>query len=183
MFNINQIADFFIEKIDENKGDALTHLKLQKLLYFAWGWYLTLYKQQLFEECPEAWQYGPVFSKLYQRFKGKGNQPITGEDILVGDGGIEQKVQEFLDNIWDEYGQYSAEKLANMTHEDPAWAQARSQGIKFMPKSIVECYFQILQENGQKNQDLSDLIEMQNRDTRADLSAHESLELLKSIPL
>ena len=48
MYDINKIADFFINKVDENKGDVITNLKIQKLLYFAWGWYLTLYGKLLF---------------------------------------------------------------------------------------------------------------------------------------
>ncbi len=184
MYDINQIADYFIEKVDENIGDVITNLKLQKLLYFAWAWYLTLYKKELFEDSPESWKYGPVFKKVYQRFKGRSNHAITGEDILFTYGGIEREAQEFLDNIWNEYGQYTAEKLANITHADPAWIQAQDQGYKLpMEKDIIVKYFKEQQDKAQEDQDLSDIYEIENSNLHQDLSASESREFLKSISL
>lgn len=184
MYDINQIADYFIEKVDQNSGDTITNLKLQKLLYFAWGWYLTLHKQELFEGCPESWRYGPVFSKIYQRFDGRSNRPITGEDMLTVCGGIEREVQEFLDDIWVEYGQYTAEKLANITHDDPAWLQGQKQGYRQpMMRDTVVRYFKDQQEKAQEDQDLLDICEIENRNLQQGLSAGESKEFLKSISL
>ena len=158
-------------------------MKLQKLLYFAWGWYLTLYDQQLFKEHPKAWTHGPVFPNVYQRFKGKGKNSISAEDMVVGNSGIGHEVREFLDNIWDEYGQYSAEKLVDITHIDPAWIQGRTENAGVMQIDIIKNYFQKIQEDEQKKQDLFDLSEVQNRDKSEDLSVYQSFELLKSITL
>lgn len=52
----------------------ITILKLQKLLFFAYGIHLTLYDEPLFEdEYFEAWQHGPVLRSVYKEFKNFGN--------------------------------------------------------------------------------------------------------------
>ena len=184
MHDINQITDYFIKKSCENGGEGISQTKLQKLLYLSYGWYLTLHDQELFEDCPESWQYGPVFKKIYQRFKGKGNQPITGEDMLTICDGIEREVQDFLDDIWDEYGQYTTEKLANITHDDPVWLQVQKQGYRQpLVKDTVVGYFKYQQEKAQENQDLLDIYEIENRNLQQGLSVGESKEFLKSISL
>ncbi len=55
MYDINQIADYFIRKSCENGSGGISQMKLQNLLYLSYGWYLTLHDQELFEDCPEAW--------------------------------------------------------------------------------------------------------------------------------
>ena len=54
-YDINHIADYFIKKSCENGGEGISQIKLQKLLYLSYAWYLTLHDQELFEDCPEAW--------------------------------------------------------------------------------------------------------------------------------
>ena len=177
MYDINKIADFFINKVDENKGDVITNLKIQKLLYFAWGWYFTLYGKLLFEDRPEPWNYGPVFNSMYQRFKSKGNKPITTEDIKVGDGGILLDDEMFLNDIWEEYGQYSAEKLADMSH-DKAWLFARELGESYInQKNILEA-FQEIQKQEEEQQDKLDIVDIMAIDMNDCLSVDESMKIL-----
>jgi uncharacterized phage-associated protein len=68
---IYTISDFFLSK------RALTPKKLQKLVYYAYAWFIALNNQSaeeiesvLFEEAPEAWVHGPVFPSLYAKYKG-----------------------------------------------------------------------------------------------------------------
>lgn len=48
-------ADYFLSKIDEDAGDVITNLKLQKLVYYAQGFSLALCGRPLFAERIEAW--------------------------------------------------------------------------------------------------------------------------------
>ena len=72
------VANTFIEKFGSISG--IEHMKLQKLVYCSYGWWLTYYGLdgiKLTEDGPEIWRHGPVFPELYQAFKVFGRKPIT----------------------------------------------------------------------------------------------------------
>ncbi|WP_366513810.1 type II toxin-antitoxin system antitoxin SocA domain-containing protein [Planktotalea sp.] len=52
-------------------------MKLQKLVYIAYGWHLALSGKKLFTEEIEAWKHGPVVPSLYHEFKHLRENPIT----------------------------------------------------------------------------------------------------------
>lgn len=52
------IANWFINQFDRESGDNITHLKVQKLLYFSQAWYQVLKNEELFAEEIEAWAHG-----------------------------------------------------------------------------------------------------------------------------
>jgi uncharacterized phage-associated protein len=45
----SQIADWFLCNIDREAGEAITHLKLHKLVYYAQAWSLSLLNESLFD--------------------------------------------------------------------------------------------------------------------------------------
>lgn len=53
------VAKYLLILVDREAGDAMTQLKLQKLMYIAQGIHLALYDVPLFKEEIEAWQHGP----------------------------------------------------------------------------------------------------------------------------
>ena len=63
--NAQDVANFFIGRFQEAQ-DPVTNLKLQKLLYYAQGWYLAFFDEPLFDERIEAWLHGPVVPPIYQ---------------------------------------------------------------------------------------------------------------------
>ena len=106
------VANYFLLLKDED----LTHLKIQKMVYYAYGWYLAQHGRPLFDGNAqfEAWNHGPVIPNLYQEFKKYKGQPIpTPQNFnpdVIGDK------MKFLDEIYTEYGYYSASQLRNLTH-------------------------------------------------------------------
>lgn len=64
------VAKYLLILVDREAGDAITQLKLQKLMYIAQGIHLALYDKPLLKEEIEAWQHGPVVRELYNEFKG-----------------------------------------------------------------------------------------------------------------
>lgn len=59
MYNPITIANYFIKKYQED--DKLTPMKLIKLTYIAYGWYLALRNgEKLVSEKPQAWDLGPI---------------------------------------------------------------------------------------------------------------------------
>src|SRR5271163_1555007 len=57
--------------------DPLTHLRLQKLLYYAQGWYLGIFGRALFTNRIEAWRHGPVVPDVYKELKKHGGATIA----------------------------------------------------------------------------------------------------------
>ena len=125
--NIYAIANYFI-RLGLEYGNPVTPMKLQKLIFFAHGWYLALAETPLLEECVQAWDHGPVFPSIYHEFKGFGNDGIDRFACMTTmDNGLTQTapfnlppdpdLTNFLNRIWEVYGNFSAIQLSNMTHE------------------------------------------------------------------
>lgn len=117
------IAEWFLNKnnyvsnITDTEG--ITNMKLQKLLYYSQGHYLKKFNKPLFPEKIFAWQHGPVVKEIYHKYKEKGSRCIEFE----GNPNLKlpTKIENFLENIYDQYGQYSAWKLREMTHSEDPW--------------------------------------------------------------
>lgn len=62
---------------DNNIEKKVTHLKLQKLLYFIYVYALVKWNKKLWTDNFEKWKAGPVLSKIYYEYEKYGNQPIT----------------------------------------------------------------------------------------------------------
>lgn len=53
-YKIDDIADFFLKIVDRESESTITPLKLQKILYYAQGYYLAINDNELFSEEFEA---------------------------------------------------------------------------------------------------------------------------------
>lgn len=121
------IANYFLSK------KALSPKKIQKLVYYAYAWYIALYnqdvnniKETLFIEEPEAWMHGPVFRSLYKEYKGYGWQEVSKLGLFSQKNKkINKSLESFLDDIWKKYGGFSADQLEYMTHQEEPWQKAR----------------------------------------------------------
>ncbi|MEO0432273.1 MAG: type II toxin-antitoxin system antitoxin SocA domain-containing protein [Cyanobacteria bacterium J06656_5] len=122
MFSAIDIAHYFLCLPDENAGDLISNLKLQKLLYYAQGFNLALYSSRLFQEDIRAWEHGPVVPDAYHAFKEFGANAIPAPEAM--DFNIfEPETVELLDEVYAVYGQFSAWKLRNMTHGESPWKE------------------------------------------------------------
>lgn len=63
MFPTIAIANHFIMRRWRD-GVHVSPMKLQKLVYFAPGWYLALFNKPLIDERVEAWKFGPVILSM-----------------------------------------------------------------------------------------------------------------------
>ncbi len=127
MYSPDQIADFFLSKIDAEKGDTISPLKLQKLVYYAQAWHYTIFDKPLFEEKIEAWVNGPVIPSLYKRFVASHSKHsiIDVSEIELKIPEFEPKTKELLDEVYNIYGERSASYLENLTHSEQPWLKAR----------------------------------------------------------
>lgn len=126
MYSVHTIADYLRSKVDVEIGESLSNLQLQKLVYYAQGWYLARYGKALFRERIEAWKQGPVVPELYRRLSDHGASglpPVDGGSQAVSElGGPERAV---LDAVWEAYGQARAWDLVTRTHAEAPWREAR----------------------------------------------------------
>lgn len=127
MLSVRKVAEYFLAKADESVGDGISNLKLQKLVYYAQGFHLALHGGPLFAERIEAWEHGPVVPELYHHYKGHGAGNIPAPAASDPDD-YDRASAELLDEVYDVFGQYSAWKLRNMTHEDRPWIDAYQNG-------------------------------------------------------
>lgn len=113
------IANYFIEK--HGKSGAFTPMKLLKLTYIAYGWYLALTDgtTRLTDEHPIAWDMGPVFPSLYSNIKKDYKKwnittaiSTTGSEIII------DRDKEFLDKVWSVYGRFDGVYLSALTHQE-----------------------------------------------------------------
>lgn len=119
-YPVIDIANKVIANTDISQGDTISNLKLQKMLYYLQGFFIAAFDKKLFEESIEAWQYGPVVREAYFHFKDFGPSAI----VLKGDENIidlPKAENELFQEVMLEYGQFSAIKLMNMTHEELPW--------------------------------------------------------------
>lgn len=131
-----EAANYFLSKTDEEAGDTISNLKLQKLLYYAQGVHLAKYGKPLFNEPIQAWIHGPVVPVVYHQFKRYEENSIPRPRKSPDFFGKEKMV---LDSVYRVYGQFSAWKLRNFTHDEPPWKNT-PQGGTIAP-SVLKSYF------------------------------------------
>ena len=118
------VARFFLSLVDEDAGDVMTNLKLQKLVYYAQGFYLAKYGKHLFPERICAWEYGPVVPTLYHALKECGSNPVSLSDLdSFPRERLDSDTKRLLSEINSVYGQFSALRLMQLTHREPPWRE------------------------------------------------------------
>ncbi|MDF5723944.1 MAG: DUF4065 domain-containing protein [Rhizonema sp. PD37] len=139
MLSCHDVAKYFLAQTDEDAGDLISNLKLQKLLYYAQGFHLALYDEPLFTESVEAWTHGPVVPELYHAYKHYGSSSIPIPDDLDFSK-YDERTRELLDEVYCVYGQFSAWKLRNMTHDEEPWKDAHEGNMIITPQTMKQ-YF------------------------------------------
>lgn len=76
MYDERAVANFLLDEA-EKRGLHLTHLALQKLLFFAHAWHLAEYDAPLVQGQFQAWQFGPVLRTVYDSFRSMRKRPIS----------------------------------------------------------------------------------------------------------
>jgi len=122
-------AKYLLTLDDQEAGDLSSNLKLQKLLYYAQGVHLAVYGQPLFSERIEAWEHGPVCPPVYGYFKKFAAGPIE-PPAEFDPSVVPPEAKETLGEVHRVYGQFSAWRLREMTHEEPPWRQSYKDSVR-----------------------------------------------------
>lgn len=144
--NIKEIEKFLI-----NNGNDISNKKLQKLLYYAQAWFITINNESstdienvLFSANIEAWRHGPVVAESYRRYKNWGYKVIQDED----DYNLDKNISEFLGEVLSEYDRYSADQLESISHQEDPWRNCfiKDSNTIISPNEMFDYY--IRQSNG-----------------------------------
>lgn len=124
--NIVSDAYYLVDLFHEDKKDV-TQLHVQKLMFLFEAYYMNKYNVDGLYECNyQAWNFGPVATPLYKRFRvfGKENVKLTGEERQIGNG-ISDEKKVTMEELYEAFKGYSATQLVNFTHsKDSPWYKA-----------------------------------------------------------
>jgi uncharacterized phage-associated protein len=134
-------ANSFIAQFGAERG--IEHMKLQKLVYCAHGWWLTANRTSFLNERPQVWKHGPVFNSLYHVLKPFGGMPISTPQ---SSGPFSEP--EFIDRddaavtglirwVWSRYGHLTSFALSDMTHRPgTAWSRVAAERNYSVPNGL-----------------------------------------------
>ena len=170
LYSSKAVANYFLNLANSQDQD-LDQLKLQKMVYFAHGWCLSVTGEPLIPDRIEAWPYGPVVPLLYYELLDWGNRPIKSAlverkprynestnqieysqyvpDLWAysdAEGDAFQFTTDLLDWIYRSYGHMTGPQLSYLTHEkDGPWESARKNRAgsakPTIPNSVIESHF------------------------------------------
>jgi uncharacterized phage-associated protein len=139
-----------------HKLGGISHLKLQKILYYIEAWHLAVLEESLINDDFEAWLHGPVIRSVYANFVGKSynmydtlvfneNKAITTAQEV--ESLLHQSQIELIADVLAEYGNKSDYHLECLTHSEVPWIEAR-KGVppgeasrNKISKEIMKCYY------------------------------------------
>lgn len=123
-YQVQDVISWFLSK------DSMSPKKLQKLLYYAYSWTLTLQNDdldsldnRLFDNRFEAWVHGPVMPEVYREFRSFGYSDITRQESQTIK--FDDEIEDVLNQVWEEYGHYTGNQLESITHQESPWINAR----------------------------------------------------------
>lgn len=120
------LSDYILQ----NYG-PMSHLKLQKLLYYCDAYNLAYFGEPLIDEQFEAWVHGPVCREVYNSlrdksilysdvaFNGDYNPSETVELTLTSDQ------QEVITHVLANLSKWTGLELEAATHDEDPWREAR----------------------------------------------------------
>ena len=126
----------------QQDGKSITNLRLQKFLYYAWGYYWNSFKQYLFKDDIEAWKYGPVVKDVYDEYK-----IFDGGDIIIDENIIEEnktkfnQQQEFFYSFYNFMKKYDTLALVDASHKEKPWKKTFKKNGKYHLHRIIKRFF------------------------------------------
>lgn len=149
-YKAKSIANAFITMANRD-GYDITPMQLQKLMYYANGYFLAENDgQPLINEYFEAWDYGPVVPTVFYEFREYKDKPIKRfaytydrdqrKTIVAPQPIGDQRSEAVLDWVWKSYRDYDGVELSRMTHKvDGPWDRARRRAANsFMRNERLE---------------------------------------------
>ncbi|WDM33686.1 SocA family protein [Priestia megaterium] len=129
MMEVRQVALYFRNKSLPGGKFSITHLKLQKLVYYAQAWSLAIEGEPIINSDLEAWLHGPVSRELYGEYRNYGSQEIPPVEDHELKFRIDDTDKKILDGVWELYGEFDGKYLETLTHKESPWINAWDRGM------------------------------------------------------
>ncbi|MCY4034032.1 MAG: DUF4065 domain-containing protein [Hyphomicrobiales bacterium] len=134
------------------RGEGLSNLKVQKLLYFANMIYIGEYGRDnpLVQENFLTWEYGPAIDILYRRLKDYDRTSVKMEafdDIvsIMDEKTLKPVKPDFeshvrhLKDAYDRWGHFNPYKLIGISHwSEGAWRRTKDKGESVISNSLIK---------------------------------------------
>jgi uncharacterized phage-associated protein len=117
MADVNDVATLVLENLG-----PMSAMKFQKLVYYCQGWHLARENKELYADAIEAWIEGPVVRSLWQVHRKEFYVDSWNSGNSARLTGVERQTVEW---VCAKYGQFKAEELSQMTHQEVPWVVAR----------------------------------------------------------
>ena len=140
-----------LAQLAEVEGKSLTHLQIQKILYFANMLHIGKHgpDNPLIEEKFLTWVYGPAVDLLYERLKKYEGGPVEKnafDDIVpVMDKNTQEAREgyqthvEILKDALIRWGDFTSYKLVGISHwQKGAWRNSVREGEKEIDNDLIE---------------------------------------------
>lgn len=120
MADVVKIASYICMRYQQQYSKEIDEMKLHKLLYFTQRESIIQTGEPLFEDCFEAWKYGPVMVSIRQRYRDKAlHEELSPETI--------KNYKSVFDMVFETYAQKDSWSLSSITHGEYAWQKARQK--------------------------------------------------------
>ena len=110
----------------------MSHLKLQKLIFYCDAYCLAYFDKELVTDQFEAWVHGPVSRKVYNSLKDKSilysdliYSKKEGEDVDVEFGKLTQDQQDLILSVLGDLSKWTGIELEAATHKEKPRLEAR----------------------------------------------------------
>lgn len=141
LYKPETIAEWFISTGLSEHDKEMTHLKLQKLLWYAQGWHLGLEGTRLFDDRIEMRKLGPVAHDVYTRYNPFGAERLRSNEVSPFNWtDVESQDLPFLLTVWEKYGGFRASRLVTMTHSEAPYTLYRDR-VTPVPDATMQSFF------------------------------------------
>ena len=150
MLKALDVAKYLLSLVNQDNGDTISNLKLQKLLYYVQGYYLAYFNKPLFNEDIEGWTLGPVVPVVYEEYKQYGRGCLPLDDFNFDISNLSQEELNVIQNVFSIYNDYSASTLVDMTHKELPWINSLENNLAVKNKISqvdIMSYFKTQIEN------------------------------------
>lgn len=133
---------------------GVVHMKLQKLVYMCYGWWLVAHNEPIIDEAPQVWKHGPVFKSLYSVLATHGHSRIANTQTRfftqfpdrVDDD--DHEAIRLIDWVWQKYRGFDQFYLSELTHKEgsPWYTTAQQHNFSvpyetFIPDDVISRHF------------------------------------------
>lgn len=132
--NLGKVSPIDLAGYALSNYGGMSHLKVQKLIYYAQAYHLAYFDEPLMDELFEAWVHGPVSRTLYNALKdisilhteieyeqGEGERHPNS---IIEESLTEEQI-ELITDVFQELSTWKSSELEEASHSEKPWIEAR----------------------------------------------------------